>query len=86
MSILPYHYKQLTACISEIERIETKVNSKKKDWSFTKKKEEVKQEEKKEMPKSLESHLLTTKFQIKSPFFSLFLIISLIFYRQKDKN
>src|ERR687897_1652067 len=40
MSILLYHYKQLTECISEVERIETKVNrSKKKEWS-TKKKEE----------------------------------------------
>jgi hypothetical protein len=26
MSILLYHYKQLTDCISEVERIETRVN------------------------------------------------------------
>jgi hypothetical protein len=29
MSILLYHYKQLTKCISEVERIEDRVNSKK---------------------------------------------------------
>jgi hypothetical protein len=28
MSILLYHYKQLNACISEVERIEARVNSK----------------------------------------------------------
>ena len=38
MSILLYHYKQLTACISEAERIEARVNSKKKEW-LTKKEE-----------------------------------------------
>jgi hypothetical protein len=40
MSILLYHYKQLTACISEVERIEAKVNSKKKEWLTIKKEEE----------------------------------------------
>jgi hypothetical protein len=30
MSILLHHYKEITACISEVERIEAKVNSKKK--------------------------------------------------------
>ena len=30
MSILLYDYKELTACISEVERIESRVNSKKK--------------------------------------------------------
>jgi hypothetical protein len=39
MSILLYDFKQLTQCISEVESIETKVNSKKKEW-LTKKKEE----------------------------------------------
>ncbi len=39
MSILLYHYKQLTACISEVERIESRVNSKKKEWLLTKKEE-----------------------------------------------
>ena len=38
MSILLYHYKLLTACISEAERIEARVNSKKKEW-LTKKEE-----------------------------------------------
>jgi hypothetical protein len=48
MSILLYHYKQLTTCISKVERIEAKVNSKKKEWSSAKKKEEE-QEEKEEV-------------------------------------
>ncbi len=39
MSILLYDYKQLTACISEVERIESRVNSKKKEWLLTKKEE-----------------------------------------------
>ena len=39
MSILLYHYKQLTACISEIERIQAKVNRNKKTEWLTKKKE-----------------------------------------------
>src|SRR5215211_477395 len=39
MSILLYHYKELTECISEVERIEAQVNnSKKKEW-LTKKEE-----------------------------------------------
>jgi len=39
MSILLYHYKELTECISEVERIEARVNnSKKKEW-LTKKEE-----------------------------------------------
>ena len=37
MSILLYDYKKLTGCISEVERIEAKVNSKNKDWSTMKK-------------------------------------------------
>jgi hypothetical protein len=44
MSILLYDYKELTACISEVERIEARVNSKKKEWLLTKKKEEKKVE------------------------------------------
>jgi hypothetical protein len=41
ISILLYDYKQLTECISEVERIETRVNSnkKKEKWSTMKKKE-----------------------------------------------
>jgi hypothetical protein len=42
MSTLLYDFKQLTECISEVEQIETKVNSKKKEW-FAKKKEEEKE-------------------------------------------
>jgi hypothetical protein len=30
MSILLYHYKQLTQCISEVERIEANVNNSRK--------------------------------------------------------
>ncbi len=46
MSILLYHYKELTECISEVERIETRVNnSKKKDWWTMKKKQEQEEEE-----------------------------------------
>ncbi|MDQ3966940.1 MAG: hypothetical protein M3275_00925 [Thermoproteota archaeon] len=47
ISILLYDYKELTACISEAERIEDRVNSKKKEW-LTTRKEEEKQEEKEE--------------------------------------
>jgi hypothetical protein len=32
MSILLYHSKQLTECISEVERVEDRINSKKKEW------------------------------------------------------
>jgi hypothetical protein len=44
MSILLYDFKQLTECISEVERIENRVNSKKKEWLTIKEEEE--QEEK----------------------------------------
>jgi hypothetical protein len=33
MSILLYHYEQLTACISEVEIIENRVNRKNKGWT-----------------------------------------------------
>jgi hypothetical protein len=49
MSILLYNFKELTKSIEELERIEAKVNNKKKEWLLTIKKEE-KQEEKEEMP------------------------------------
>jgi hypothetical protein len=52
MSILLYHYKQLTECISEVERIEAKVNNskKKEEWlTINKKEEEEKQQEKEEV-------------------------------------
>jgi len=45
MSILLYDYKQLTECISEVEQIEYRVNSKKKDWSTMRDKEEQEEEE-----------------------------------------
>ena len=46
MSILLYNYKQLTECISEIERIEIRVNSKKRLME----KEEEKEEEQLPLP------------------------------------
>jgi hypothetical protein len=56
MSILLYDYKELTQCMSEVEQVEARVNSKKKEWST--KKEEKKQEEKEEMPTTLDSYLV----------------------------
>ncbi len=49
MAILLYHYKQLTACISEVERLEAKVNSRKKKEWLTLNKEEEKQQDKEEL-------------------------------------
>jgi hypothetical protein len=40
MSILLYHYKQLTQCISEAERIEARFNSKNNEGSVKEKEEE----------------------------------------------
>jgi hypothetical protein len=63
MSILLYDYKELTQCVSEVERIEAIVNSKKKkEWSTVKKEkkeEEQKEQEKKEVPNTttLDSYL-----------------------------
>jgi hypothetical protein len=48
MSILLYDFKELIKSIEEVERIEAKVGSKKKEW-LTKKKEEQKQQEKEEV-------------------------------------
>jgi uncharacterized membrane protein len=62
MSILLYDYKQLTECISEVEQIEARVNSKKKDWSTVKKKEEE------EMPTTLDGYFINNnKANFKSP-------------------
>jgi hypothetical protein len=68
MSILFYDYKQLTQCISEGERIESRVNSiKKKEWLTMKKKEGEgegeKQQEKKEeeMPTTLDAYFVKNK-------------------------
>jgi hypothetical protein len=65
MSILLYDYKQLTECISEVERIEAKVDSKKKDWSTMKKEEEKleeeetqQQEKKEEVPATLDGYFI----------------------------
>jgi hypothetical protein len=44
MSILLYHYKELTECISEVERIESRVNNSKRKKGLTK------EEEKEEVP------------------------------------
>ena len=54
MSALLYHQKQLTECISEVERIEDRVNSKKKEWLTEKKeeKQEQKEEEEEQVPTS----------------------------------
>jgi hypothetical protein len=40
MSILLHHFKELTECISEVERIEVKVNSSTKRRGLTIEKEE----------------------------------------------
>jgi hypothetical protein len=48
MSILLYHYKELTQCISEVERIEARFNSKNKK-ELTREHEE--EEEKEQLPK-----------------------------------
>ncbi|MDQ3807303.1 MAG: hypothetical protein M3298_03955 [Thermoproteota archaeon] len=66
MSILLYHFKELTECISEVGRIEAKVNSnKKEEWSITRKEEEeedVKQyNEKEEMPMTLDNYFINNK-------------------------
>jgi hypothetical protein len=59
MSILLYDYKELTQCMSEVEQIEAKVNSKKKEWLT--KKEEEKQEEKEEVSTTLDSWFIKNK-------------------------
>jgi hypothetical protein len=63
MSILLYDYKQLTQCISEVEQIESRVNSKKKEWSTMQRKEEEQEEEKQqekeeEMPTTLDGYFI----------------------------
>ena len=63
MSILLYDYKQLTECISEVEQIESRVNSKKKDWSTMQRKEEEQEEEKQqeeeeELPTTLDGYFI----------------------------
>ena len=63
MSILLYHYKQLTKCTLEVEHIEAKVNSKKKEWSTTKKEgeeeeEKTQQVKKEEMASTLDGYFI----------------------------
>ena len=48
MSILLYHFKELTECIKEVERIEGKVNSSKKEEEGLTIKEEGEEQEKEE--------------------------------------
>jgi hypothetical protein len=60
MSILLYHYKQLTECFSEVEEIEAKVNSKKKEW-LTKKEEQEIQEEEEVPTTTLDSWFINNK-------------------------
>jgi hypothetical protein len=62
MSILLYDYKELTQCVSEVERIESRVNSKKKEWlTVKKKKEEQNEQEKEEVPTTLDSYFIENK-------------------------
>lgn len=72
MSILLYDYKELTACISEVERIEARVNSKKKVWYTMKKKEEEQEEEetqqqekKEEVPTTLDGYFIQSNANYK---------------------
>src|SRR5215203_3841023 len=50
MSILLYHYKELTKCISEVERIEAKVHSRRKNKELLMNKKGKVQGEKEEVP------------------------------------
>ena len=50
MSILLYNFKDLTECISQVELIETRVNSKKRKWLAKKEEEETQREREEETP------------------------------------
>jgi hypothetical protein len=50
MSILLYNFKDLTECISQVERIETRVNSKKRKCLTKKEEEETQREREEEIP------------------------------------
>jgi hypothetical protein len=63
MSILLYHYKQLTECILEVERIEAKVNSKNKE-ELTIKKMDEEQEEVPTTTTTLESYFISNNNKI----------------------
>jgi hypothetical protein len=56
MSIVFHHFKQLTECIEQVEWIEDRVNSKNKGLTI---KEEEKQEEKEEVPTTLDSYFIS---------------------------
>jgi glycerol kinase len=43
-------FKDLTECISQVERIETRVNSKKRKWLTKKEEEETQREREEEIP------------------------------------
>jgi hypothetical protein len=57
MSILLHHFKQLTECISEVERIDATVNNSGKKTRWTKKEEQEKEEEKIPTTATLDSYL-----------------------------
>jgi hypothetical protein len=62
MSILLCHFRELTECIKEVPRIETKVNNSKKRRKLTKKEEEEeKQEEKEEVPTTLDRYFISNE-------------------------
>ncbi|HET6640179.1 MAG TPA: hypothetical protein VFG77_01075, partial [Nitrososphaeraceae archaeon] len=61
MSILLYHFKQLTQCISEAERIEAKLNSSKNKGS-TKEKEEEQLAQPTAVPQQRQGQLRLSEF------------------------
>jgi hypothetical protein len=68
MSILLYNFKGLTKSIEEVERIEDRVNSKKKEWLTKKKKGEEREEQEKEkerLPTTLDSYFIKNKANFK---------------------
>ena len=67
MSVLFHHHKELKECISEVERIEAKVNSKRKEWLTIKKGGEEKEQEKEEKPTAttLDSYFIKNKANFK---------------------
>jgi|ERR671910_638928 hypothetical protein len=59
MSILLHHFKELTACITEVERMEAKVNTMMKGEGLTEREEEQQQERaEKVMPTTLDGFLM----------------------------
>ncbi len=64
MSILLYDYKQLTECISEVERIEFRVNSKKKEWLTIKEEEKLEEKEEAPITATLDSYFINNNNEI----------------------